>query len=583
MFVQKAAALVIAAISLSANAQQAPSEPQLAEANQLASEGKFSQAEARARQFLAGHTDSAAGHRLLGYILFKENDPKGSLSEYFASAHTQPLGAPEFEVMGCDYFLLEDYRSADTWLTRSVESGNKSGLALYLLGRAKYNERQFDQAVEYFTQSLSVQPGDVKARLYLGQTYEQMGHLQDALAAYRTAVASSDKSLQKDPEPYLALGTLLIEENQAHEAVQYLVSAAASDPNNATVHRELGKAYLQIGELGKARPELEQACHLEPENAAGHFLLAEDYSKLGFRNQAEAEQARFRELTGAHSSSDDPLSEARSLVEKGNLDSAEQIVRRYLELHKNSSSGYFLLGYLLFERREAKNSLAAYTEGAQYHTPSARDLEVVGDDYVLLHDYADADKWFAKSLEMDPGNWQVLYYLGRTKYNENRFDEAVKVFEQCLVSQPKSVKAEDNLGLSLEGLGKNEEAIAAYKTAIGWEAASAVRDEGPYLDLGALLVTTDRATEAVPFLRSALQLAPADVRVHRQLGKAYFKLGQLTDAQRELEKSVQLAPDYAPTHFALAQLYERMGRTAKAQQEIDRYRALGATHSVGEQ
>src|SRR5207253_6310161 len=62
-----------------------------------------------------------------------------------------------------------------------------------------------------------------------------------------------------------------------------------------------------------------------------------------------------------------------------------------------------------------------------------------------------------------------LYYLGRAKYNENRFAEAVNAFQQCLTLDSKNVKAEDNLGLSYAGLDRNEEAIVAYKNAIAWQ------------------------------------------------------------------------------------------------------------------
>jgi tetratricopeptide (TPR) repeat protein len=263
----------------------------------------------------------------------------------------------------------------------------------------------------------------------------------------------------------------------------------------------------------------------------------------------------------------------------GKLSDAEQVVRRYLEIHKNSADAHYLLGYILFKEQNPKSSLAEYTEGAKYRKPSAYDLEAVGGDYVLLHDYADADKWFSKSVEWNPGNLQALYYLGRAKYNENRFEEAVNVFTQCLKLDPKNVKAEDNLGLSYEGLGRIEDAMAAYRTAISWEMGSA-NNSGPYIDLGTLLVNNDRSSEAIPYLTKALQISPEDIRAHRQLGKAYLHMNQLEKAQAELERSVQLAPQSAPTHFILAQVYRKRGLLEKARLETERYSALAGAHSA---
>ena len=276
------------------------------------------------------------------------------------------------------------------------------------------------------------------------------------------------------------------------------------------------------------------------------------------------------------------LLELRGLVERGQFSDAERGARNFLQANASSAEGHFLLGYILFKEHRAKESLAEYTEGAKYKTPGALDLATVAGDYVLLKDYPDADKWFTKAAEWNPGNFQLLYYLGRTKYNENRFDEAVAVFTQCLKLQPKNVKAEDNLGLSYEGLGRAEDAQAAYRSAIAWQKESGTPDSGPYIDLGTLLVASDRSAEAVPYLLEALKTSPDEVRAHRELGKAYLHINQLSRAQEELETSVRLAPRNAPTHFVLAQVYRKRGLAEKARTETEAYTKLAGEKDTSE-
>ncbi|MBV9760522.1 MAG: tetratricopeptide repeat protein [Acidobacteriaceae bacterium] len=574
---------LLACVAVSLAAQASPSgsnDPQLVEASRQAAAGSLHEAEQTLRHFLSAHENSADGHELLGYVLFKENEPKLSLTEYNSAASLRPLQPSQFEVMGCDYFLLEDYASADEWLTKSIDLGNKNALVFYLLGRTKYNERRFEEAAHLFTESLALDPRNLKAQTNLGHAYEELGRTEDALAAYKGAVALESDSKAGDAEPYEALGALLTEEGRPAEALPFLIKAAELASDRAWVQRELGKTYLALKEPGQARAALETAVNLDPQNGPSHFLLGQAYQKLGMAGEARRERDRYRELGDNHSIPDDPLSEARSLVQAGKLAQAEEATRSYLDLHKNSADAHYLLGYILFKRLNAKGSLAEYTEAARYRRPTAKDLEVVAGDYVLLHDYPDADKWFTQSLSWDPTNWQALYYLGRTKYNENRFDEAVTIFLKCLQSEPKSVKAEDNLGLSLEALGRTEEAIAAYRNAISWESVSSAPDFGPYLDLGALLVTNDRSPEALTYLERALAIAPQEVRVHRELGKAFLHLDRLQEAQAELQKSIALAPDEAPTHFILAQVYRKRGLAEKARLEFQRYTALAASHST---
>ncbi|MBV9676469.1 MAG: tetratricopeptide repeat protein [Acidobacteriaceae bacterium] len=264
------------------------------------------------------------------------------------------------------------------------------------------------------------------------------------------------------------------------------------------------------------------------------------------------------------------------------LAEAEGAARKYLAEHADSADGHYLLGYILFRRARASASLAEYTEGAKYRKPSAADLQVVGADYVVLGDFPDADKWFTKSVEWNPASVLGWYYLGRTKYNENRFEEAVVAFQRCLKLDDKHVKAEDNLGLSYQALGRLDDALQAYRNAIDWQSDAKVKNPGPFIDIGGLFLETNQPEKAVEYLQKALEIAPDDPKAHQQLGKAYFNLNNLPKALVELEKAVQLAPNNAPVHYILAQVYRKQGLGEKAKGEFDRYTKLSATHSVAD-
>jgi Flp pilus assembly protein TadD len=315
------------------------------------------------------------------------------------------------------------------------------------------------------------------------------------------------------------------------------------------------------------------------------------------------------------------LFDAKSLFQQNKFTQADRVVRQYLESHPNSADGHFLLGHILFREIQAqaalenqfqsqahgpmgsartmsssrsdtsaskateemaRASLAEFTAGAKFHDPSAADLETVAFDYVLLGDYADADKWLTKMLEWAPNDYEGWYYLGRTKYNENRFAEAISAFQQCLRLDPKNVKAEDNLGLSLAGLGRNEEAAAAYKQAIAWQAQLLAKNPGPYIDLGGLLIDQNRPQDAITFLLEAVEIAPRDSRAHELLGKAYTRVEEFPKAQAELEKAVELSPHTPNLHCMLAPVYRKQGLMDKAKVEYDRCAALTGSHSTPE-
>ncbi|HVT93423.1 MAG TPA: tetratricopeptide repeat protein [Bryobacteraceae bacterium] len=566
------AAVLLAVLLSQISPSTTPPAP-LVSAQSLLDAGRLQDAAKAIQAYLGDHANSADGHYLLAYALFREGNARPSLEEF---AKASALRAPrplDLQVAGCDYFLLEDYAKADELLTLAAQ-GNPSDLTtLYFLGRTKYNRKRFGDAARLLAQC----PASAVARNYLGLSLEQLGRPEEALTAYHEAIALD----ANDPAPRLNLGTLLTNLQRASEAVPPLQKASELAPSDFQTHLALGKAYLALGRLEEAQAEIERAAGEAPANAPLHFVLAEVYRKRGFAQKAAAENAKYASLTGSHSSPDSPLREARTLIEMNKQPEAERVVRRYISEHANSAAGHFLLGYILFKKEDAKGSLAEYTEGARYGTPSAADLQAVAADYVLLKDYPDADKWFSKALEWKPDDALGWYYLGRTKYNENRFEEAIAAFEHCLKLDPKNIKAEDNLGLSLEGLNRTDEAMAAYRQAIAWQTGAAIQDSGPLLDLGSLLVDAGRSREAIGHLLQAEGISPGDYRIHRALGKAYSHANELDKARAELERAAALAPENAPVHFMLAQVYRKQGLHDKARIEDQRYTSLAGPDAAG--
>jgi tetratricopeptide (TPR) repeat protein len=255
------------------------------------------------------------------------------------------------------------------------------------------------------------------------------------------------------------------------------------------------------------------------------------------------------------------------------------MVRKYLSQHDASADGHYLLGFILSHEGNAKESLAEYTRAAQLRPPTANDLKMVAVDYVVLGDFVDADRWLTKALSWNPSDADGWYYLGRTKYNENRFSEAIDAFHTCLKLDTHNVKAEDNLGLSYEGLNQTQQAMQAFQTAIAWQTGGSKKDAQPYLNLGMLLAEQEHPDAGLVYLQEAVALAPQNAKAHEQLGRAYLRLKRWKDSQDELEKAVELAPNSSSLHYQLAINYRDQGLKDLAKKEFDRCTELNASHS----
>ncbi len=323
-----------------------------------------------------------------------------------------------------------------------------------------------------------------------------------------------------------------------------------------------------------------------------------------------ATQAKVNQSSSTNPSPHVSLSEAKAFLDRGDVSEAERSVRAYLADNPASGPGHSLLGLILFRKIQAsvpadakpgpadapfhvvdpkfrdelaKASLAEFTEGAKYAKPSAFDLKIVALDYVLLGSYPDASKWLERSVEWDPQDAEAWYYLGRAKYTENRFDEAITAFNKCLALDPRNVKAESNLGLSFAGKNQMPEAFAAFHKAIEWQADLPHKNPEPYIDIGDLLIQQGQAQEAIPFLQQAIHIDNRESRAHEKLGSAYLALEQLHPAQLEFEAAIVLEPEIARLHYLLGTTYRKQGLRDEANVEFKRFETLKANPNQGSQ
>lgn len=247
---------------------------------------------------------------------------------------------------------------------------------------------------------------------------------------------------------------------------------------------------------------------------------------------------------------------------------ADAALQKYVVSHPQSYEALYLLAYVRFREDKPEDSLELSTRAAKIATPKADDLKIVALDYVLLKDLSSAERYLRQALAMHPQDPEMRYSMARVLYEENKFDLAVAEFKELLRLDPGNLKAQDNLGLALEGKGEMQAAAAAYRKAIEMESAAQPHSEQPYINLGALLNKLNDANGALPPLLRAAEIAPRSAKAHLELGRAYVSLDRLEDAQRELEESARLQPEEGAAHYLLGRVYRRLGNNDQAAKEF---------------
>ena len=293
----------------------------------------------------------------------------------------------------------------------------------------------------------------------------------------------------------------------------------------------------------------------------------------------------------------------------GNFSAAEAALRDALRDDPHAADLRFALAYALLRENRPREALAEYTAASADRNPTPEEIGQVGQAYILLGDTADADHWTARALREQPRDAVLWYSLGRIRYTEQRFNESAACFRHVLALSPRNAKAENNLGLTEEGLNHIDAAIAAYRQSIAWfDAADAVNtgatstatpgtpsgaaasprtppaiargSDQPRLNLAILLLHQGELAEAESLLRQALLLDPDDSHIHEQLGQLAVRQGDANAAVAAFAEAVRLNPGQRGLHFLLGQALRRAGRSAEAQVQFDEAARL-ATQSAG--
>lgn len=272
------------------------------------------------------------------------------------------------------------------------------------------------------------------------------------------------------------------------------------------------------------------------------------------------------------------MQQATALLLDKHYHDAEVLLRSMAARDPENAQIHVMLAYACFREDKPRESLKEYTRAAQLRTPTAQDLKWVAEDYVLLNDYADAQKWMSRSVEMNGGDPDAWYALGRIYYTQNLFAKAEGCFLRTLALRPQDERAENNLGLTYEALYKIKEATAAYRNAIRWQDTK-YPDEQPYLNLGVLLRHQGKTEEAESLLRRALEIAPNDPKALMEIAQVHVTMHRMADAELELRKAAKLAPKDAAIHFQLGRVLRKEGKAEEAAAQFQKVAELNGSHS----
>jgi protein O-GlcNAc transferase len=151
--------------------------------------------------------------------------------------------------------------------------------------------------------------------------------------------------------------------------------------------------------------------------------------------------------------------------------------------------------------------------------------------------------------------------LGITLQELGRLEEAEKSYKKAIEIKPEFAEAHSNMGALLKKLGRLEAAAISYRKAI------LIKPEFAevHSNLGVTLEKLGRFEEAAISYKKAIEIKPEYAEAHFNLGNALKELGRLEEAEASYKKAIVIKPDFAEAHSNLGNLLKELGRLEDAE------------------
>lgn len=263
----------------------------------------------------------------------------------------------------------------------------------------------------------------------------------------------------------------------------------------------------------------------------------------------------------------------RLRLARGEVDRAEQTAREILRLDRSNAYSSQLVGSVL--RRAGRNSEAeqAYREALKINDAFAPARSELCGLLVTLGRFDDAANVFVEHIKL-PRDLPWALEFADVLNKARAFPQAVKALESILKAVPDSARAHWLVGVALAETGRSEDALRELRRAneIDPELAEARYDLALVLlqeaqvmhELGAPLVN-----EAVGHLQRAVAINPAFADAHYNLGVARMMLGKIADAVPCVREAIRLNPADSQYYAFLAHLLAASGDEAGAREAIE--------------
>jgi tetratricopeptide (TPR) repeat protein len=254
-----------------------------------------------------------------------------------------------------------------------------------------------------------------------------------------------DQALTLNPQSLVALqqaGAITEDRGELEHALSYWMRAKKLAPDNPEILLGFGRVCLKMDLLEDAEPALTKAVSLRPEASYQYTLAA---AKVG-KKQFAAAQTLIESLVQRKPHSPQLQYALGSVLYlEGHLDEAASHLRESVRLQPDQLAPYYYLALVDRDQGRDADAVQRLQTLLQRYPEHALSCEVLGGLLMSAHRYPEAESNLEKAVQLNPKSVKANYQLGLLLSRMGKKEEADKRLEIA-----KSLRTEDETNSRLQ-------------------------------------------------------------------------------------------------------------------------------------
>lgn len=397
--------------------------------------------------------------------------------------------------------LLSEGRSEEALspIKIAVHSHPESAAAFATLARIETARRNSEAAIAAYTEVVRLNPRATGARVALARLHLATNRQSESVGFAQEAVKGSPQNA----EARLTLVRGLLLTGEIERAERELAPLLGAFPKSSVVRVQHGILLARKKDLAGARRAFEEALSLDPESveAVGGLVSTDIASR-----QPDAARARVATyLTRKDVTPPALMLAARTYSMTGDPATAEQLLRRLIQVHPSYVPGYAALGQLYMRQRRLDAAIAEFDAMAAREPKPVAPLTLIAVILQAQGKPSEARARYERALQIDPGAPVAANNLAwMLAESGNSLDRALQLAQAAARALPDAPEVNDTLGFVYYKRNLLPQAIQAFRASIAKDESNAEY----HYHLGLALAKNGDGAGAARHLERALMLHP---------------------------------------------------------------------------